>query len=121
MQAFRLCSASGSAGRGVNYNSQTVAATVKINSFIICAVPLYLSVLFCFFLCVPVCMKPLLFHRSSGPQKCSACIKEDIFEEPTSILKKGCVSIHFIIQNNLNRRKIALKYFFSNDSPSKKN
>ncbi|KAJ8260958.1 hypothetical protein COCON_G00166810 [Conger conger] len=26
----------------------------------------------------------------SGPQKCSACIKEDIFEEPTSILKKGC-------------------------------
>uniref|UniRef100_A0A8C1FSP4 TNF receptor-associated factor n=1 Tax=Cyprinus carpio carpio TaxID=630221 RepID=A0A8C1FSP4_CYPCA len=27
---------------------------------------------------------------SSGPQKCSACIKEDIFEEPTSILKKGC-------------------------------
>uniref|UniRef100_A0A8C2HEI9 TNF receptor-associated factor n=2 Tax=Cyprinus carpio TaxID=7962 RepID=A0A8C2HEI9_CYPCA len=27
---------------------------------------------------------------SSGPQKCSACIKEDIFEEPTSILKQGC-------------------------------
>ncbi|KAI1882482.1 hypothetical protein AGOR_G00251220 [Albula goreensis] len=26
----------------------------------------------------------------SGPQKCSACIKEDIFEEPTSILKQGC-------------------------------
>ncbi|MFT7797271.1 TNF receptor-associated factor 2-like [Arapaima gigas] len=32
------------------------------------------------------------FNRavSSGPQKCSACIKEDIFEEPTSILKQGC-------------------------------
>ncbi|KAG7476821.1 hypothetical protein MATL_G00086950 [Megalops atlanticus] len=31
------------------------------------------------------------FNRivSSGPQKCSACIKEDIFEEPTSILKQG--------------------------------
>ncbi|KAJ8379669.1 hypothetical protein SKAU_G00004470 [Synaphobranchus kaupii] len=27
---------------------------------------------------------------SSGPQKCSACIKEDIFEDPTSILKQGC-------------------------------
>uniref|UniRef100_A0A673LFU5 TNF receptor-associated factor n=1 Tax=Sinocyclocheilus rhinocerous TaxID=307959 RepID=A0A673LFU5_9TELE len=27
---------------------------------------------------------------SSGPQKCSACIKENIFEEPTSILKQGC-------------------------------
>uniref|UniRef100_A0A3B3VUD0 TNF receptor-associated factor n=1 Tax=Poecilia latipinna TaxID=48699 RepID=A0A3B3VUD0_9TELE len=26
---------------------------------------------------------------SSGPQKCSACIKEDLFEEPTSILKPG--------------------------------
>nr|XP_046242013.1 TNF receptor-associated factor 2-like isoform X3 [Scatophagus argus] len=26
---------------------------------------------------------------SSGPQKCSACIKEDLFEEPTSILKQG--------------------------------
>lgn len=30
---------------------------------------------------------------SNGPQKCGACIKEDIFEEPTSILKPGCVSI----------------------------
>uniref|UniRef100_A0A8C9U2H5 TNF receptor-associated factor n=1 Tax=Scleropages formosus TaxID=113540 RepID=A0A8C9U2H5_SCLFO len=32
------------------------------------------------------------FNRtvSSGPQKCSACIKEDIFEEPTSILQQGC-------------------------------
>lgn len=30
---------------------------------------------------------------SNGPQKCSACIKEDIFEDPTSILKQGCVSI----------------------------
>lgn len=29
---------------------------------------------------------------SSGPQKCSACIKEEIFEESTSILKQGCVS-----------------------------
>ncbi|KAG9354575.1 hypothetical protein JZ751_001288 [Albula glossodonta] len=27
---------------------------------------------------------------SSGPQKCNACIKEDIFEDPTSILKQGC-------------------------------
>ncbi|XP_030647298.1 TNF receptor-associated factor 2 [Chanos chanos] len=27
---------------------------------------------------------------SSGPQKCAACIKEDIFEDPTSILKQGC-------------------------------
>ncbi|CAG05243.1 unnamed protein product, partial [Tetraodon nigroviridis] len=27
---------------------------------------------------------------SNGPQKCSACIKEDIFEDPTSILKQGC-------------------------------
>uniref|UniRef100_A0A1A8MXH2 TNF receptor-associated factor n=1 Tax=Nothobranchius pienaari TaxID=704102 RepID=A0A1A8MXH2_9TELE len=26
---------------------------------------------------------------SSGPQKCSACIEEDLFEEPTSILKLG--------------------------------
>ncbi|XP_077378572.1 TNF receptor-associated factor 2 isoform X2 [Festucalex cinctus] len=26
---------------------------------------------------------------SSGPEKCSACIKEDLFEEPTSILKQG--------------------------------
>ncbi|XP_060927989.1 TNF receptor-associated factor 2-like [Limanda limanda] len=26
---------------------------------------------------------------SSGPQKCGACIKEDLFEEPTSILKLG--------------------------------
>ncbi|XP_019949664.1 TNF receptor-associated factor 2 isoform X2 [Paralichthys olivaceus] len=26
---------------------------------------------------------------SSGPQKCGACIKEDLFEEPTSILKQG--------------------------------
>ncbi|XP_061585699.1 TNF receptor-associated factor 2-like [Cololabis saira] len=26
---------------------------------------------------------------SAGPQKCSACIKEDLFEEPTSILKQG--------------------------------
>lgn len=30
---------------------------------------------------------------SSGPQKCSACIKEDLFEEPVSILKQGGVSI----------------------------
>ncbi|KAJ4926284.1 hypothetical protein JOQ06_008464 [Pogonophryne albipinna] len=32
------------------------------------------------------------FNRtvSNGPQKCSACIKEDIFEEPTSLLKQGC-------------------------------
>ncbi|KAF0031708.1 hypothetical protein F2P81_016263 [Scophthalmus maximus] len=32
------------------------------------------------------------FNRavSNGPQKCSACIKEDIFEDPTSILKQGC-------------------------------
>uniref|UniRef100_A0A7N6C3A0 TNF receptor-associated factor n=1 Tax=Anabas testudineus TaxID=64144 RepID=A0A7N6C3A0_ANATE len=31
------------------------------------------------------------FHKivSSGLQKCSACIKEDLFEEPTSILKQG--------------------------------
>uniref|UniRef100_A0A7N8YK76 TNF receptor-associated factor n=1 Tax=Mastacembelus armatus TaxID=205130 RepID=A0A7N8YK76_9TELE len=31
------------------------------------------------------------FHKivSSGPQNCSACIKEDLFEEPTSILKQG--------------------------------
>ncbi|KAM4576690.1 TNF receptor-associated factor 2 isoform 2-T2 [Odontesthes bonariensis] len=31
------------------------------------------------------------FHKtvSSGPQKCGACIKEDLFEEPTSILKQG--------------------------------
>uniref|UniRef100_G3PTC4 TNF receptor-associated factor n=1 Tax=Gasterosteus aculeatus aculeatus TaxID=481459 RepID=G3PTC4_GASAC len=32
------------------------------------------------------------FNRtvSNGPQKCSACIKEDLFEDPTSILKPGC-------------------------------
>uniref|UniRef100_A0A674F1S2 TNF receptor-associated factor n=1 Tax=Salmo trutta TaxID=8032 RepID=A0A674F1S2_SALTR len=32
------------------------------------------------------------FNRTvrDGPQKCNACIKEDIFEEPTSILKQGC-------------------------------
>ncbi|KAJ3604512.1 hypothetical protein NHX12_029252 [Muraenolepis orangiensis] len=31
------------------------------------------------------------FHQvvSSGPQKCSACIQEDLFEEPTSILTLG--------------------------------
>ncbi|XP_061881408.1 TNF receptor-associated factor 2-like isoform X2 [Entelurus aequoreus] len=31
------------------------------------------------------------FHQlvSSGPEKCNACIKEDLFEEPTSILKPG--------------------------------
>lgn len=34
---------------------------------------------------------------SNGPQKCGACIKEDIFEEPTSILKPGCVSIKAIL------------------------
>lgn len=33
------------------------------------------------------------FPLSSGPQKCSACIKEDLFEEHTSILKQGGVSI----------------------------
>ncbi|XP_061529072.1 TNF receptor-associated factor 2-like isoform X3 [Phycodurus eques] len=27
--------------------------------------------------------------RNSGPEKCNACIKEDLFEEPTSILKQG--------------------------------
>nr|XP_061800202.1 TNF receptor-associated factor 2-like [Nerophis lumbriciformis] len=27
---------------------------------------------------------------SNGPQKCNACIKEDIFEEATSVLKQGC-------------------------------
>ncbi|XP_037114767.1 TNF receptor-associated factor 2-like isoform X2 [Syngnathus acus] len=26
---------------------------------------------------------------SSGPEKCNACLKEDLFEEPTSILKQG--------------------------------
>ncbi|KAF3849291.1 hypothetical protein F7725_015788 [Dissostichus mawsoni] len=30
------------------------------------------------------------FQAHNGPQKCSACIKEDIFEEPTSLLKQGC-------------------------------
>lgn len=30
---------------------------------------------------------------SSGPQKCSACIKEDLFEESVSFLKQGGVSI----------------------------
>ncbi|XP_028828688.1 TNF receptor-associated factor 2 [Denticeps clupeoides] len=32
------------------------------------------------------------FNRTvgNGPQKCNACIKEDIFEEHTSILKQGC-------------------------------
>jgi len=45
-------------------------------------------------------MKHFIFHRSSGPQKCSACIKEDIFEEPTSILKQGCVSICFTTLKN---------------------
>uniref|UniRef100_A0A6Q2Y638 TNF receptor-associated factor n=1 Tax=Esox lucius TaxID=8010 RepID=A0A6Q2Y638_ESOLU len=35
------------------------------------------------------------FNRTvrDGPQKCNACIKEDIFEEPTSILKQGCFSV----------------------------
>lgn len=45
---------------------------------------------------VNVVFSPLL---SSGPQKCTACIKEDLFEEPVSILKQGGVStfsfIHF--------------------------
>ncbi|XP_065821920.1 uncharacterized protein [Labrus bergylta] len=40
------------------------------------------------------CRGGLMFARSgfcsNGPQKCSACIKEDIFEDPTSILKQGC-------------------------------
>lgn len=43
-----------------------------------------------------LCFSHLL---SSGPQKCTACIKEDLFEEPVSILKQGGVStfpfIHF--------------------------
>uniref|UniRef100_A0AAV2ISD9 TNF receptor-associated factor 2 n=1 Tax=Knipowitschia caucasica TaxID=637954 RepID=A0AAV2ISD9_KNICA len=32
------------------------------------------------------------FNRTvnNGPQKCNACIKEDLFEETTSILKQGC-------------------------------
>ncbi|KAG2455433.1 TRAF2 factor, partial [Polypterus senegalus] len=33
------------------------------------------------------CFKRLV---SCGPQKCNACIKEDMFEEPTSILTEGC-------------------------------
>lgn len=36
----------------------------------------------------------MYLYCSNGPQKCSACIKEDIFEEPTSLLKQGCVSIN---------------------------
>lgn len=87
MQAVRLCSA----GRALNYNRQTVAAIVKINSYYIWRAFVFISDLFAL-----VCMKHFIFHRSSGPQKCSACIKEDIFEEPTSILKQGCVSICFI-------------------------
>ncbi len=58
----------------------------------ICGVPLYLSAIF---LCVLVCMNPLLFHRSSGPQKCSACIKEDIFEEQHQFLKQGVCKYSF--------------------------
>lgn len=34
----------------------------------------------------------ILCLSSSGPHKCSACIKEDLFEDPTSILKEGGVS-----------------------------
>lgn len=41
MQAVMLCSPSCFAGRAVNYNSQTVAAIVKMNSYY--GVPLYLS------------------------------------------------------------------------------
>lgn len=37
-----------------------------------------------------------VFYCSNGPQKCSACIKEDIFEDPTSILKQGCVSMSLL-------------------------
>ncbi|KAK6470958.1 TNF receptor-associated factor 2-like isoform X1 [Huso huso] len=33
------------------------------------------------------CLKRMV---SSGPQKCDACIKEEIFEEPISILTKDC-------------------------------
>ncbi|XP_054628822.1 TNF receptor-associated factor 2-like isoform X2 [Dunckerocampus dactyliophorus] len=32
------------------------------------------------------CFKQIV---SSGPEKCNACIKENLFEEPTSILKQG--------------------------------
>ena len=39
------------------------------------------------------CVTPFFsILSSSGPQKCSACIREDLFEEPTSILKLGGVS-----------------------------
>lgn len=36
----------------------------------------------------------IVVYCSNGPQKCNACIKEDIFEEPMSILKQGCVSMN---------------------------
>lgn len=38
---------------------------------------------------------------SSGPQKCTACIKEDLFEEPVSILKQGGVSTYLIIRMHI--------------------
>lgn len=39
---------------------------------------------------------------SSGPQKCTACIKEDLFEEPVSILKQGGVSTFSFIHYHVN-------------------
>ncbi|MBN3288264.1 TRAF2 factor, partial [Polyodon spathula] len=33
------------------------------------------------------CLKRVV---SSGPQQCDACVKEEIFEEPMSILIEGC-------------------------------
>lgn len=48
---------------------------------------------------------------SSGPQKCTACIKEDLFEEPVSILKQGGVSTFSFINFHVNL--IIIMHLFS--------
>lgn len=54
---------------------------------------------------VAVNLWSLSFYCSNGPQKCNACIKEDIFEEPTSILKQGCVSTRALWCCTLHRNR----------------
>ena len=52
------------------------------------------------------------YFNSNGPQKCNACIKEDIFEEPTSILKQGCVRIFSTIVSMLYLQIYCLPFMY---------
>lgn len=59
------------------------------------------QLLIIYLMCKYVCSISVFnFLCSNGPQKCNACIKEDIFEDPTSILKQGCVSIKVLKEWN---------------------